>query len=99
MKLSLAGVFQGVLVGWAFLPASALACNPQLNGCLGCNDNELPACLRVFVDEVCESSGNGPDCDTERAYDDAERRVIISTGNHMSKVRSMVRSSKKYRYH
>ena len=99
MKLSLAGVFRGIIVGLALMPAGALACNPQLNGCLGCSDNELPACLRLFVEDICESSGNASNCDTQRAYDDAERRVIISTGNHMSKVRSMVRSSKKYRYH
>ncbi|MGB5259272.1 MAG: hypothetical protein WBO34_01980 [Gammaproteobacteria bacterium] len=99
MKLTLAGLFQAVLIGCAFLPAGALACNPELNGCLGCNDNELPACLRAFVEEICDSSGNQSDCDTQRAYDDAERRVMISTGNHMSKVRSMVRSSRKYQLH
>jgi hypothetical protein len=99
MRLRLAGLFQGILIGCLLMPAGALACNPELNGCLGCSDNELPACLRVFVQEICESTGNQYDCDTERAYDDAERRVMISTGNHMSKVRSMVRSSRKYQLH
>jgi hypothetical protein len=99
MKLSFAGVFQGILVGLALMPTGALACNPQQNGCLGCSDNELPACLRAFVAEICDASGNESNCDAQRAYDDAERRVMISTGSHMSKVRSMVRSSMKYRYH
>ena len=96
MKLSFIGWIQGILLGWVLIPASALACGPDQDGCLGCNDEELPACLTVLVQEVCESSGNPANCDTRRAYNDAERHVLTSTGNHMSRIRAMVRSSRKY---
>ena len=99
MKLSFTGLIQGVLLGWAFIPASVLACNPEQDGCLGCNDEELPVCLREFVQEVCQASGHPGNCDTPRAYDDAERHVLISTGSHMSRIRSMLRSARKYQLH
>lgn len=99
MKLSFIGLIQGILLGWAFIPASVLACHPGQDGCLGCNDEELPVCLHTFVMEVCENSGNPVTCDTRRAYDDAERHVLTSTGRHMSRVRAMVRSSRKYQLH
>ena len=99
MKLSFFSLIRGILIGWAFIPASTLACNPEQDGCLGCNDEELPVCLQAFVLEICQASGNPANCDTGRAYDDAERYVIISTGSHMSRVRSMVRSSRKYQLH
>ena len=99
MKLSFMGLIQGVLLGWVFIPAGVLACNPEQDGCLGCNDEELPVCLREFVQEICESSGHLANCDTRRVYDDAERHVLISTGSHMSHIRSMVRSSRKYQLH
>ncbi|MDH3900638.1 MAG: hypothetical protein OEU51_06290 [Gammaproteobacteria bacterium] len=96
MKLSFIGLVQGVLLGWVMIPAGALACNPEQDGCLGCNDEELPVCIEVFVQEVCESTSNPANCDARRAYDDAERYVLTSTGNHMSRLRTMVRSSRKY---
>lgn len=77
----------------------ALACDHAFDGCLGCNDDQLPVCLQSFVKEVCESSGTPSNCDAERAYDDAERYVIISTGTHMSKVRALMRSARKYQLH
>jgi len=100
MKLSFTGLILGVLLGWAFIPASALACEPEQDGCLGCDDDQLPVCLQAFVMEICQASGNNPaNCDSARAYDDVERYVLISTGSHMSRVRSMVRSSRKYQLH
>lgn len=99
MKSSFIGKMQGVFLGCVLLPAAALACNPEQDGCLGCNDEELPVCLQVFVEEICKSTANPANCDTRRAYDDAERYVLTSTGNHMSRVRAMYRNSRKYQLH
>jgi hypothetical protein len=96
MKLRFSGLILGILLGWASIPAGVLACEPEQDGCLGCDDDELPVCLEAFVMEICQASGNPANCDTGRAYDDAERYVIISTGSHMSRVRSMIRGSRKY---
>jgi len=95
MKLSVVTIL-GVLLGGMFITASAMACEPEQDGCLGCSDNELPACLAVFVAQICASSGNPANCDAQRAYDDVERYVLTSTGSHMSRVRSMYRGSRKY---
>jgi hypothetical protein len=99
MKSSFITLVQGILLGWAFIPGSALACNPEQDGCLGCNDEELPVCLNTFVQEICESFNNPGKCDAPRIYDDAERDVLISTGSHMSRIRSMMRNPRKYRRH
>ncbi|MGB5178182.1 MAG: hypothetical protein WBP44_05570 [Gammaproteobacteria bacterium] len=96
MKLRFFRLIRGVVLGWALIPASALACEPEQDGCLGCDDDELPVCLQAFVAEICQASGTPLSCDAGRAYDDAERYVLISTGSHMSRVRSMIRSSRKY---
>ena len=53
----------------------ALACNPELDGCLGCNDEELPACLHVLVQDVCQSAVNPGNCDTACSYHDAEHNI------------------------
>jgi hypothetical protein len=96
MKLPFSGLIQGVLLGWAFIPASALACGPEQDGCLGCNDEELPVCLQALIQDVCQATGNPVNCDTSRVYDDAERYILTSTGSHMSRIRGMFRSSRKY---
>jgi len=99
MKLRFFRLIRGIVLGWAFFPAGALACEPEQDGCLGCDDDELPVCLQAFVAEICQASGTPLNCDARRAYDDAERYVLISTGSHMSRVRSMIRSSRKYQLH
>ena len=99
MKISFTGLLQGIILGWAFVSASALACEPEQDGCLGCNDEELPVCLNEFVEDVCDASGNPATCDSRRVYDDAERYVLISTGSHMSRIRSMMRSARRYQRH
>lgn len=96
MRLSFTGLIQGILLGWALIPAGALACDAEQDGCLGCSDAELRVCLNVFVEQICESSGNPANCDAQRAYDDVERYVLTSTGSHMSRVRGMYRGSRKY---
>jgi hypothetical protein len=98
MKLSSFRLIRGVLIGWALIPACALACAPEQDGCLGCSDDELPVCLGNLVDNVCQTSGNPANCDSMRVYDDAERYVLINTGNHMSRIRAMFRSSRKYQH-
>ena len=99
MKLRFFRLVRGVVLGWALIPVSALACEPEQDGCLGCDDDELPVCLQAFVQEICQASGTPLNCNARRAYDDAERYVLLSTGSHMSRVRSMVRSSRKYQLH
>jgi hypothetical protein len=99
MKLTFSGLIRGILLGWAFLPASVLACTPEQDGCMGCDDKELSVCLTTLVQDVCQSSGNPATCDRQRVYDDAERHVLISTGSHMSRMRAMFRGSRKYQLH
>jgi hypothetical protein len=99
MKFSFIGLVQVILMGWVCFPATALACNPEQDGCMGCNDEELRVCLNEFVQQICVSSGNPVNCDAQRIYDDAERYVLISTGSHMSRIRTMVRNPRRYQLH
>jgi len=99
MKFAYSWYRHTLLLAALLCSGSALACDPAFDGCLGCNDDQLPVCLHAFVKDICETSGNPANCDTQRVYDDVERNVIISTGSHMSKVRALVRSSRKYQMH
>jgi hypothetical protein len=38
-------------------------------------------------------------CDQRRVFDDVERQVLTSMGHHMARVRSLVRSARKYQRH
>lgn len=96
MKLGFTWCRHALILAAVSFSGSALACDHAFDGCLGCSDDQLPVCLHTFVKEICETSGNPANCDAERVYDDVERHVIISTGSHMSKVRALVRSSRKY---
>jgi hypothetical protein len=93
--------YLSLFVASLFVLASqmALACSPEQDGCLGCNDEELSVCLQEFVQNVCQSSGNPVNCDAVRVYDDAERYILTSTGSHMIRTRAMFRSSRKYQLH
>jgi len=84
---------------FALASQMALACSPEQDGCLGCNDKELSVCLEEFVQNICLSSGNPANCDAVRVYDDAERQILTSTGRHMIRTRAMFRSSRKYQLH
>jgi hypothetical protein len=79
--------------------AGAIACDQSFDGCLGCNDDQLPVCLNAFVLEICKASGDPANCDAQRVYDDIERYVTISTGSHMARISAMARSARKYRLH
>ena len=96
MGFSFVGCIRGLLLCLLLLSGMAQACDPAQDGCLGCSDAELPACLKAFVEDICISSGNPNNCDRQRVYDDAERHVLISTGRHMSRVLSMSRGARKY---
>ncbi len=96
MGFTFVGCIRGLLLCLLLLSGMAQACDPAQDGCLGCSDAELPACLKVFVEDICLSSGNPNNCDRQRVYDDAERHVLISTGRHMSRVLSMSRGARKY---
>ena len=96
MKLRFFRLIRGFVFGWALIPASVLACEPEQDGCLGCNDEELPVCVQELIQDVCQASGNPANCDTSRVFDDAERYILTSTGSHMSRIRAMFRSSRKY---
>jgi hypothetical protein len=99
MKLSILRLARLACLGGVLAAGGTLACQPEQDGCLGCNDDQLPVCLNSFVQEICNASGNPANCDTHRAYDDAERYVLISTGSHMARVTSLMRSARKYQMH
>ena len=99
MRLYFSGLVRALVIGGAFIAAGAQACEPEQDGCLGCSDEELSVCLADLVENVCLTSGNPANCDSRRAYDDAERYVLINTGNHMSRIRAMFRGSRKYQHH
>ena len=99
MKSVISRVTWGALLGGMMVSASALACDPELDGCLGCNDDEFPICLQALSMQVCAAAGLVEGCDMDRIYDDAERNATISTGSHMARITSMMRSARKYRLH
>ena len=86
-------------MGWAFIPGSAMACNQEQDGCMGCNDEELHVCLMEFVQKVCQSSIDPNNCNAPRVYDDAESYIINNTRSHMFQMDTMTRSSHRYQYH
>ena len=96
MKLRIVGLLYGLLCAGMLHSAAVLACDPIEDGCLGCDDDGLPACLNEFVNEVCDAGGGMEYCNRRRVLRDAEREVTLSTGRHMSRVRAMVRSAHKY---
>ena len=77
-------------------PAIGLACDDIEDGCLGCTDSELVACVDMLIVGLCEAGGGLEYCDTGRVRDDAERSILTNTGRHMSRIRAMARSAKKY---
>lgn len=98
MRLSVVGRSGGLLLSLCLLPGIASACDAAEDGCLGCSDEALPSCLHTVAENVCNTLGNPQNCDRQRIYDDAERYVLLNTGRHMSRMLSMKRSARKYRY-
>jgi hypothetical protein len=96
MRIKHFGAVTGFLLVCLTWPVVALCCDEIEDGCLGCRDNELPACLDRFVIVVCSERRDGEFCDEARARDDLERLIIMNTGRHMSDMRALVRNSRKY---
>jgi len=85
-----------LLCAGTFFSGTALACDPAVDGCLGCSDDEFPACLNLLVDNICNEGGGIQSCDRGRVLNDAEKQVTLSTGRHYSRVRAMFRNAQKY---
>jgi hypothetical protein len=72
------------------------ACEPDMDGCLGCTDAELPVCVEKIAVEICTNGGGFEYCDKLSAQEDIERIVIRNTGIHMSRIRALVRGASRY---
>ena len=99
MKVKHFGAVTGILLACLAWPAVTPACDDIEDGCLGCRDEELPACLDKFVAGICSAVPNGEFCNEARARDDLERLIIMNTGRHMSDTRALIRGEKKYYLH
>jgi hypothetical protein len=95
-------VFYGFIRGCALAsllwPACASACDPDMDGCLGCSDAELPVCVDKLAAEICANGGGFEYCDKLSAEEDIERLVLRNTGIHMSRLRAMLRSAARYQH-
>jgi hypothetical protein len=98
MKLTKIWAGYGLLI-LALCSGAARACDPAQDGCLGCAEEEFQACMDRFVLDICQAGGGIDGCDKRRVFDDVERQVLTSMGHHMARVRSMVRSARKYQRH
>jgi hypothetical protein len=99
MRLTISRLLLGGVLAAAFYSGTTLACDPDDDGCLGCTDQELPACMDQLVVEICNTGGSLENCDRRRVYDDLERQVITNTGRHMVRINVMMRSARKYQMH
>jgi hypothetical protein len=90
------GLIRGCVLAGLLSPAVLLACEPDMDGCLGCTDAELPVCVDKIVVEICTSGGGFEYCDKLSAHEDIERIVIRNTGVHMSRIRALERSAGRY---
>ena len=96
MKFMIKSLICGFMLVGLFNPISALACDPVEDGCLGCMDGELEACVDQIVMEICDSGRSVDSCDRRRAVDDVERLILTTMGTHMARMRSLMRSAKRY---
>jgi hypothetical protein len=90
------GFIHGCVLACLLWPAGVLACDPDMDGCLGCTDVELPVCVEKIAVEICTNGGGFEYCDKLSAEEDIERIVIRNTGVHMSRIRALLRSSGRY---
>ena len=96
MKSTLKRLIYVLLCAGTFYSGTALACDPVVDGCLGCGDDELPACLNQLIEDICNEGGGIEFCNRERVFKDVERQLTLSTGRHYSRIRAMFRSAQKY---
>ena len=86
------------MLAWTLNPGAALACDPIENGCLGCSDDTLMACINEIVTEICNNGRPDEFCDRRSATDDVEKLVLKNMGRHMSRVRALVRGGTRYNH-
>jgi len=98
MHSKLYGLIGGFAIAWTLYPGTGLACDPNMDGCLGCSDADLPVCVEKIAMEICSSSGGFEYCDKISAEEEIERLVIRNTGVHMSRVRALVRGANRYQH-
>ena len=96
MKSTIKRLIYVLLCAGIFSSGTALACDPVVDGCLGCSDDELPVCLNMLVENICSEGGGVEFCGRGRVFNDAERQVTLSTGRHYSRIRALFRSAQKY---
>jgi hypothetical protein len=96
MRSTLYGLIRGCALACLLWPAGLLACEPDMDGCLGCTDAELPVCVEKIAVEICTNGGGFEFCDKLSAQEDIERIVIRNTGVHMSRIRALLRSAGRY---
>ena len=90
------GFIRGCALAGLLWPTYALACDPDMDGCLGCRDAELPVCVSKLAAEICARGGGFEYCDKASVEDDIERLVLRNTGIHMSRLRAMLRGAARY---
>jgi hypothetical protein len=90
------GLLRGCTLASLLWPAVLPACEPDMDGCLGCSDAELPVCVEKLAAEVCRSGGGFEYCDKLSAEEDIEKLVLRNTGIHMSRMRALVRGAARY---
>jgi hypothetical protein len=90
------GFIRGFALAGFLWPAYALACEPDMDGCLGCTDAELPVCVDKLAGEICANGGGFEYCDKLSAEEDIEKLVLRNTGVHMSRLRAMLRGAARY---
>jgi hypothetical protein len=90
------GLIRGCALACLLWSAELLACDPDMDGCLGCTDAELPVCVEKIAVEVCTNGGGFEYCDKLSAQEDIERIVLRNTGVHMSRIRALLRGASRY---
>ncbi len=90
------GLIGGCALAWLLWPGGLLACEPDMDGCLGCSDTELPLCVEKLAVEICTNGGGFEYCDKLSAEEDIEKLVLRNTGVHMSRMRALVRGAGRY---
>jgi hypothetical protein len=98
MHSRLYGFIGGLALACALYPGKVPACDPDMDGCLGCTDAELPRCVEQIAIEICNNGGGFEYCDKVSAEDDIERLVLRNTGIHMSRIRALIRGARRYQH-
>jgi len=96
MHSSFYSLIRGCALASLLWSTGLLACDPDMDGCLGCRDAELPVCVEKIAVEICTNGGGFEYCDKLSAQEDIERIVLRNTGVHMSRIRALLRSAGRY---